>query len=854
MKKLKRKFIKAFFAIIMIPFMIAGFCRHVEVFAGNYYQESLYFDEDGSFYMTTHDAVGTKSTRYCTLGWTIKRYDLPIDDPLNMSATIVLTCDGSVPDPNDERYLYSFFYCDKNTIFDAIGRASSEWQRELYLNGATVYLDGIMTVLENNVSQGSLYSDGSTRGEVYDTYEGIVSARNWGASSKDSLRTHFNKSVHFPAVSDFFKEEGEEEISREKGSISKNYHWWGADLEAGVIVKADEYNPAQAIPAGEKVNIYAWQTDVAYNIEYERVWGTISCEIPVILMATRPGTNEKGEEAMVTTQISEGIYEYMVPYSYYTLEGVELYYADGVILMGEVLGRSIFLDTSTYPNIDSRTYSDAEHVYCEPVTEPVTVDIGTLTDEEEIKACIESSLSGIANVPEVRNDYLFIGESVVMSDEWVKGNAPSPGSVVIPGGDAETGFTIPATMPNGEYNIKVEVFFGYTTEHGYNGPVMSRTISNAGKITVHTPVVCYGKTEDQKKWNQAEVPNEECASLVLGREFSVEVSNKGEHIDAKGYGTRDYKKYVLHNQVNFPFEVCLADGSKISADTWIKLEPDKVFVLPVTVPEGEYKIRFRSVAKNYDEDRTDGQEPGEHANLLPTEQMAADSITVQVMGQLYGFELTTLTEYKKHTDLECAVGKCGVSCLPLMWENSGLSLGARFGFSINSVGGYDEFSKITVIPSFWYVDGDRRVAADIYYEDIRADGKIVLRKLNEDGYKTELSGKDSSVEINGEYPVYRKWTGTYMLPMRSFCVPKDYALPKYGLDLSDFLKDGQLLVSFEIRIEDKNGERVLLYQNIDNEKNGYCNRWKEEGGTDGEVIFYDIGKAVKDKMKITGTH
>ena len=103
LKKLKRKFIKAFFAIIMIPFMIAGFCRHVEVFAGNYYQESLYFDEDGSFYMTTHDAVGTKSTRYCTLGWTIKRYDLPIDDPLNMSATIVLTCDGSVPDPNDER-------------------------------------------------------------------------------------------------------------------------------------------------------------------------------------------------------------------------------------------------------------------------------------------------------------------------------------------------------------------------------------------------------------------------------------------------------------------------------------------------------------------------------------------------------------------------------------------------------------------------------------------------------------------------------------------------------------------------------------------------------------------------------
>ena len=862
MKKIKRKLIKAIFAVMMIPFMLTAFCGQERLYAGNYYQESLYFGNDGSFYMTTHDAVGTKSTRYCTLGWTIKRYDLPIDDPLNVSATIVLTCDGSVQDPENDRYLYSFFYCDKDTIFEAIGNASSEWQREIYLNGATVYLDGIMTVLENDVPQGTLYSDGRTKGEVYNTYEGIVSARNWGANSRDSLRTHFNKSVYFPAVSGFFGEEGDgEQQSSERGSISKNYKWWGPELDTDIFVSAKDYNPSQAIPAGEKVNMYVWQTYAAYNIEYERVWGTIACEIPVILTATRPGTNEKGEEVMMTVQVFEGTYDYMVPYSYYTLEGVELYYADGVILMGEVLGRSVFLDSSTYPNIDSRTYGTAEHVYCEPVTEPVTVDIGILTDEEEIKACIESALSGVANVPDVRNDYLFIGESVVMSDEWVKGNGASPCEVVLDGGVAQKEITIPATLPNGEYIITAEVFFGYTTEHGYDGPVMSGMMNNAAKITVHTPVVCYGRAENMKVWNQAETPDEESISLVLGREFSLGVSNKGEHIDAKGYGTKDYKKYVLYNQVSFPFEVCREDGSKIAADTWIKLEPGTKFVLPVTVPEGEYEIRFRSLAKNYDKDKPDGQEAGEHANLLPTQQMAEDTVKVQVMGQLYGFELTSITEYKSITDLESTVGQCGVSCLPLIWGRDGLPLGAGFGFSVKSVGSsYDEASKVTVTPSFWYVDGDSKVEADIYYEDVRADGRVVLKKLNEEDYNIEISGKDSipvindDYEVDGDYPVYREWSGTYWLPMNSFCVPKDYELPGYGLDSSDFLKEGQLLICFEIRIEDKNGEKVLLYQNVSNEANGYCNRWKEEGGADGEVIFYDIGTTVKDKMKITGTH
>ena len=857
----KIRVLKSVAVVIVMLFVMTVTAADKEIFANNYYQESLYFDEEGNFFMTTHDIVATKSTRYCTLGWTIKRYNLPINDPLNMCATIVITCDGSVEDPENERYLYSFFYCDKSTIFEAIGSISEEWQRELYLNGGTVYLDGIMTVIENNVTLGSLYLDGSRRGEVYDTYEGIVSARGWGPNSKNSLRTHFNKSVYFPAVEGFFEEGGDSEITREKGKISENYYWWGPDLDASVSVSADGYNPSEAIPAGEAVRIYGWQQSGAYNIEYEMVSGKTACEIPIILTATRPGTDESGQEVMLQVQISEGIYQYMVPYTYYALESVELYYADGVVLSSDVFGRDISLDTGISPDIDMRTYGDDEHVRCKAVEETVTIDIGLLTDEEEIRTCIEAALQGVANKAEVRNDYLSIGENIVMTDEWTE-RASTPEGVSLSRGSASVIITIPATTPNAEYSIKAKAYYGYMTASGYGTSSTSRTISNAGKITVHTPVVCYGEIEDVKEWNQAEHPSEEKPMIVLGKDFAVLVFNEGKHIDAKGYGTRDYKEYVLYNQVRFPFDVFDEEGKPISAGTWVEVKPETRFLLPVTVPEGEYDVEFRAVASNYEENFADGQNVGQKANLSPKEHIAMDTVTVTVTGQLYDFELTELIGYKSVVDLEVLMEKCDVSALPLIWDD-GLPLGSYFRFRFKSVGGYDKGAKITIVPSFWYIDGGVPVEADIYYEDIRYDGKVVLKKLNTEGYKIELTEEDCQIvdgsivkegEEGQDYERYQLWSGSYMLPMKSFCLLKESVLPLYGVDKRSFVEDGQILVKFDIRIEDENGENVLLYINSENAAKGYCNRWQSEGGNDGEVIVYNIGESVKDGMKVTGTH
>ena len=147
--------------------------------------------------MTTHDRMATSSITYKTIGWTIKRYNTAITDPGNNCAYIALSGLYQVPDPENPSYSYTTFHCDKDTVFNAIGRASIEWQETLYREGGTVYLDAIMTVCYNGVPQGALTDPPAHTGRVYFTYEGIASAEGW--ANPTALLSHFNKSAAFPA-------------------------------------------------------------------------------------------------------------------------------------------------------------------------------------------------------------------------------------------------------------------------------------------------------------------------------------------------------------------------------------------------------------------------------------------------------------------------------------------------------------------------------------------------------------------------------------------------------------------------------------------------------------------------------
>ena len=70
----------------------------------------------------------------------------------------------------------------------------------------------------------------------------------------------------------------------------------------------------------------------------------------------------------------------------------------------------------------------------------------------------------------------------------------------------------------------------------------------------------------------------EYPSLILGKEFTIELSAKGKHIDKKGYRERDYAAYVKEYRVKFPFEVVYA-GEKIRKNTWISLKKSRAAFL-----------------------------------------------------------------------------------------------------------------------------------------------------------------------------------------------------------------------------------------------------------------------------------
>lgn len=192
--KSKRRRAKSFLKVFL-ALMIGLFCQ-LFVVDKTEAGEQLYFDEVGNLRMTTYDRIATSSRTYKTIGWTIKRYDAPAGAG-NESVVVSLEDDGeSQIDPNNPSYKYSFFLCDKETIFRKIGEVSKAWQEELYANGGTVYLDAVMTVCIRDVPQGGLLEEGAASwGRVYDTYEGIAGAENWADAGV--LRSHYDKQVYF---------------------------------------------------------------------------------------------------------------------------------------------------------------------------------------------------------------------------------------------------------------------------------------------------------------------------------------------------------------------------------------------------------------------------------------------------------------------------------------------------------------------------------------------------------------------------------------------------------------------------------------------------------------------------------
>lgn len=841
-------------------------------------------DAEGNMFMTTHDRIATSSTKYETLGWIIKRSKGMTQSTENICVKLSRYKPTEV-DPENSAYCYDYYMLPKELLYQKIVEVSQEWANDLYQNGGILYLDAVMTVKENGVSQGWLSDSGEMSGEVYTTYEGISEARRW--ADKEALRTHFDKEIYF----------GGNPILLEQNQTGESVEYIVVSSEIGpgelpgvnmVWLMSTQFDVTQAIPSGEPLTVNASLQKYYYNAIYERHYGTMMVPVTARIsyeLQWNDGTLHT--EKVTVTEACEVAREY----SYWQIRDLYLCYLDQLQVENEVLPNGSYTKSGIYQPDITLIKNHGDYIQL-PAT-VIEMDGGVINGGSRKPEIPELNLQLVdALVGEilVKNDTFAVDGEVWMSGEQKEKLTDRPTTLA---GKRTQQISSPSqTIPKEKKNLiyattATAIYRLYEPATGFSGTEIS-AVTNVNAVSIHTPVLCEGIISDEKEFNQQLVPTE-YESLILGREITVSVQTAGTHIDKKGYGIRDYKKYAEKVQVCFPFPV-IYEEMCIEADTWITLKREEVsFLLPVSVTEGDYKVRYRCIAYNTTEELATQER---YANLDQENYVAYDMVNVSVVGRLSDFQITNVVDYPKwqsvfwkedgmptgnvyyagtnDRDGIMQREETEIFLLPVLAGKhtsaavtTAPGLGYHQEFSIQTIGNMDEEEDVIwIYPTFYFMkkDGTGRREVHLYRRE----------NLEQFGSAFALTAEDREITADG----VQQWNGTYQIPPDVYVVDssvdlKEYVKQKIRIKTSDevFLKNGYIVVHFEIQTCD-GGMPGLSYENHQNWKAGYCNMWEVEGYQriqgdvygatflfrDGEVMVFDQAKNMLTDYEVLGTH
>ena len=576
-------------------------------------------------------------------------------------------------------------------------------------------------------------------------------------------------------------------------------------------------------------------------------------------------------------------------YSYWKIRSIDLcYLKNAEVRNGALPDGNVRLENLYYPNVTVQKNTDSMTL---PET-AIAVDGGVIAGgttrpalpDSDILPLVDNKIGKIM----VKNDMFSVDGEIWMNGSVCEEKTPEPvtlsderkqsvqkNEVQIPGATANQIYESTGTAEYASY------FSG--------GIANDATVPDVNPVAVHTPVVCVGMSGDEIAFNQQIIPTK-YKSLILGRTFTVSVGTVGTHLGEKGYGTRDYRKYVKARQVRFPFPVVL-DGRQIAADSWITILSESAeFLLPVSVPEGDYNISYRSIAINAEKNTTEQ----EYANTDKNNYIATGSVRVTVIGRLYDFCVTNVIDYPRW---ECVFWKEGKTArtdtvyfsgtndlngirqresgslylVPLIrgshpYDSSihAPGLGYRMEFSIKTIGSmWHAEDSVELVPTYYYMerDGSSLRQVNLYRKD----------DLQEFYLPVSLKAEDRTITAEG----MQTWRGSYQIPADVYIANAevdiaDYVAQKKGrIRQKDpvFLRDGYLIVYFSIQTV-KEGNPHLDYENRQNVNNGYCDMWKTEGYQtvrvdseghvfsfqEGMVFVFDQKKNMHTDYTSVGTH
>ena len=804
--------------------------------------EELYFDCDGNLYYVTREKKATSSVKYYTIGWTIKRYDMPIDVPGQQY--VIVTKSNYKPDevdPNNDKYVYCYYRSDKEEILQAVKSVSTEWYNTLVRYGDTVYIDSVMTVKVDGEQKGYLYQGGQYTGEVYFDYEGIAGARDW--ASPESLRVNFGMSVEFPML---YRSQTTSIVVLSQDTINVSSSMFSSASNGAI-----DYDIASGIPSGEKMYFQSSVSKGIYTASLNKISGEmkIDVEVPVTyILRWTDYYGVKREEKKVVKRY----YTVNRKFSYYTYKGFEEKKLEGVELSSSLFNgvQKINNTNTSSGNVDkgSVRYDGINgHMLGYDIYSSVDPASVVLTSNTYLKPSIpEADYSEYAEKKisqlKVRNDKVVINNQLVLSDEIVRSQTNIANrSIPVENVVLESENIV---IDEGVYNGA-----GYTISGKYiykdaAGNRVTYNVSGLKPVVVHTPVICNESVVGQKELNQAVEPKSR--DVVLGSKMIITFNDFGMHKNIKGYGIRSYTSYIKKRQIRCGFAV-VYKGVRYEPGTWIETD-DYHMTLDICEDnnEGTYLVETRVIANN-GPDICEENIFEENANLTISKYGALSSEEVRLIGRIEGFNVELNDEKKYPENMP----------LTLKLEEENEMGGKSYTLAIETVGDIGEEDYLEVHYNYYVVDETGEYIPVWVYEVKNRDiilGESLSLLSNVDIWSRECA------YIEGNKGIWKKVN----------TLPEEFVVVREGITGDDIkqavisgkigdiiIKDQSLYIAAEfVRVKD--GKAYISYINESNAKKGYCNMWLREGGRDETPygIFMEIGLAetVFYDYEVSGTH
>ena len=169
---------------------------NAQSFYENYGNETVFHadsETDGRIYFGTSASRSSSPIRYATIGWKV----LIRDSDGNLLQELYYELGGNhmedVSTEVDGELIYRLYAIRLSSLKERMDSPT----REAFDSGnCRMTLDACMTIVRNDIPDGSMDDSGNFTGTVYTSYEGISAAIEWSEKTKESMRRSFGKTVN----------------------------------------------------------------------------------------------------------------------------------------------------------------------------------------------------------------------------------------------------------------------------------------------------------------------------------------------------------------------------------------------------------------------------------------------------------------------------------------------------------------------------------------------------------------------------------------------------------------------------------------------------------------------------------